>query len=104
MKSRYDWMRDGKVLDTDDEIYPDPLSVRYNNYKVTKVPTASRVSSNDIAKFWMYMDKEYKIVDKYDLLLSINGIPYIGMLRPNDEIYNLDIEDIESFNNEEEGI
>ena len=101
MESRYDFMRDGGVLDTDDEIYPDPLSVRYNNYKVSKIPTLGRVSANDISKFWMYMHKEYGIVDKYDLLLSINGIPYIGMLRPNDEVYNLDIQDIDSFNDEE---
>ena len=102
MSSRYDWMKDGNVLDTDDEIYPDPLSVRYNNYKVTKIPTLGRVSANDIAKFWIYMNNEYKIVDKYDLLLSINGIPYIGMLRPNDEVYNLDMDDIDNFNEEED--
>ena len=95
MRSRYDWMKPGKVQDPeDDDFYPDVLSVDYSNGVIDKIPTLHRITSADISKFWKYMWDKYGVLELDDLLLSINGFDYLGKLAPGDELYELAFDDI----------
>lgn len=97
MKSRYDWMLPGKVQDEDKEFFPDVCSIDYSNGSITKVPTLHKITANDLSKFWKYMHEKYNIVELDDVLLSINGFPYLGMCQPGSELYELAPEDIEGY-------
>lgn len=82
----------------DGERYPDPLSVNYSKAKFTEIPRSEKVSMGDIHKFWLHMYDNYDgLTDHDDLLLSLNGIPYIGMLEPGDVIYEITKKDLENF-------
>jgi hypothetical protein len=56
-----------------------------------------QINTGDIAKFWLRMYHEYNLIDHDDVLLGLNGVPYIGMLEPGDSLYKIDINDIEQF-------
>lgn len=96
MFSRYDAMRESVVQDSaDKESYPDPLSLNFNNFTLTKMPKRNVLGIADIDRFWLSYQRYYKdIAEGDDVLLSINNIPYRGMLRPGDAIYMPDKEDI----------
>ena len=97
LKSRYDYMKESSVVDIDNENYPDPLSVTYNDIQFTQMPTFQKVTEGDLNKFWLYMYKNYGMVDSDDVLLNINGIPYIGTMNPGDIIFNIPPEDLAKF-------
>jgi hypothetical protein len=87
-------MLPSKVVDEEDgEQYPDPLSIIYGN-AITKLPSQHIISSIDIAKFWYYFYQKYDSVEGDDILLGRNGIPYVGMLKPGDKLYELEEEDL----------
>lgn len=100
MSNRYDYMKESVVTDIDMETFPDPLTVRYNNTKLTKIPAEHAVQIGDITKFWYSMTKQYGSPDMDDVLLSLNGIKYIGDLKPGDIIYYLNSDDLTNFNNQ----
>lgn len=86
--SRYDYMTAGKVNDTeDDQAFPDPLSINYNDGHLQKIPAAYKLASTDLTKFWLFMYNKYQVPYFDDLLLNENNIPYIGLLSPGDTIY-----------------
>lgn len=90
-------MKESEVADIDNQKWPDPLSVTYNDVSFKAVPTEARLSAADLDKFWLFMQKNYKRTDLDDILLNLNGIPYIGMEQPGDVILKLDIDDIQNF-------
>lgn len=100
MYSRYDLMKkaDSAYDSEDGEQYPDPLSINYAKAKFTEIPVSSEISTADINKFWLYMHEKYNMSDHDDLLLNLNGVPYIGLLEPGDTIYNIVKKDLEEFN------
>jgi hypothetical protein len=98
--TRYDKMISSTVLDEDGESWPDPLSVTYGN-DIKVLPTVHRVSAVDIAKFWVAYYNQYAVTEGDDMLLSRNGVPYIGMLKPGDEIYFFDVNDLENIEYQE---
>ena len=99
MKSRYDYMEEGVVCDSEDGIpYPDCLTTNYSDFTITAIPTTHRVTASDISKFWLYMYKLYKRADMDDVLLNMNGIGYIGELQPGSLIFNFSMNDINNFN------
>lgn len=104
--NRYDYMKSSNVCDTDGETWPDPLSIRYNNIKLTTLPrtlnNGKGASAADIAKFWYTMYRYYGTSDLDDVLLSVNGIKYIGDLHLGENLAMLDMKDLESFNSSEE--
>lgn len=100
MRSRYDYMDESKVADIDKEVYPDPLSITYNDIQFSQMPTSKLVTEGDINKFWLYMYKNYNMCELDDVLLNINGIPYIGTLEPGDLIFNINARDLEKFNDQ----
>jgi len=94
MKSRYDFMKESKVQDTDGELYPDILSMNYSEIKFQNLPEIETITSIDINKFWYFMYKKYGIEYYDDLLLNLNGIPYVGMLEPNDKLVMIPLNDL----------
>ncbi len=96
MKSRYDCMKESSVKDIDGEFFPDPLSLSYD-ISVTELPSKKQVNSVDIAKFWLFMQNNYDMAEEDDILLGVNGVPYVGMLEPGDEIYLVSKTDLENF-------
>lgn len=98
MVSRYDFMTESDKKDTDGETYPDPLSIQYNDVQFTKIPTAVQLTAADLSKFWLFMYKKYGVSEYDDILLNINGIPYIGGEEPGDILFEIDLDDLKSFN------
>ncbi len=103
MRSRYDYMKESNTADIDNEKFPDPLSTTFNDIQLTKVPPQVKVTDPDITKFWLFMNKNYGIQEMDDILLNINGIHYLGSLRPGDALYLIDENDIENFNEQKLG-
>ena len=98
MKSRYTFMKESSVIDKEDQQqYPDPLSISYNNYKPYYELISHEMTSTDLAKIFNMMQREYGVQELDDVLLSYNGVPYIGMLEPGNSIYLLKIEDLSKF-------
>ncbi|MBQ2395881.1 MAG: hypothetical protein II304_02395 [Bacteroidales bacterium] len=103
MKSRYDYMNESSTTDIDNEKFPDPLSTTFNDIQLTKVPPQVQVTDADITKFWLFMNKNYGMQEMDDILLNINGIHYLGSLRPGDVLYLIDQNDVFNFNEQKLG-
>lgn len=97
MLSRYTYMSPSNVRDIDNEQFPDPLSVTYNDIQFSKIPEAVNVSAPILDKFWVFMWSLYGRVDMDDVLLNINGVPYIGYLKPGDIIFKVNEDDLDNF-------
>jgi hypothetical protein len=97
MKSRYDYLKESQVQDEDKEFFPDVLSLSYDQGVLTQIPTLHKIDSRDLSKFWKYMYERYQRTDMDDVLLNINGFPYLGMLKPGDELYEPKAEDLEGY-------
>lgn len=97
MRSRYDYMEESKVADIDKERFPDPLSITYNDIQFSQMPTSKIITEGDINKFWLYMHRNYNMTEMDDVLLNINGVPYIGTLEPGDIFFNVNAKDLENF-------
>lgn len=82
-------MKDSQVKDAvDQDNYPDPLSINYNNIILTELPGRTALTKADIEKFWLFMSRQYKnISETDDVLLIVNDVPYLGMLQPGDYVY-----------------
>ena len=88
MKSRYDFMDESEVIDTEPgESYPDPLSINYNDGKLTILPINADVSKYDLEKFWLFMYNQDHTFNYDDVLLNENNVPYINCLSPGDKLY-----------------
>jgi hypothetical protein len=101
MFSRYDAMNESKVLDSVDQTnFPDPLSVNFNNFHLTELPKLRAVSKVDIDRLWIFMLKQYtNIAEGDDVMLIINGIPYLGMVEIGASLYLPVIADIYNVKN-----
>jgi|GEM_PF-4082699 len=97
MYSRYSLMKESDQVDTDGENWPDPLSVNYSNFKFTSIPSQIEINTKYIDKFWTLMYDKYGLSDHDDILLSLNGIPFIGKLEPGDIILKISQDDLENF-------
>lgn len=89
MYSRYDAMAESKIKDTEDQVaYPDPLSINFNKVQLTSLPRLREVSEADLTKFWLFMLKQYiDIAEGDDILLTINNVPYLGLLKTGDGLF-----------------
>lgn len=89
-------MRNSRVQDeVDRESYPDPLSLNYNDVTLSTLPKRKALNPADLNKFWTFVLRNYEdMAEGDDVILTINNIPYLGMLRPGDEIYMPAKEDI----------
>lgn len=90
MYSRYDKMKESLVTDTEDRVpYPDPLSLNFTKVILTEVPKLRTLSEADLQKFWLYSQTFYDadVAEGDDIILTLNNVPYLGMLKPGDQIY-----------------
>ena len=63
------------------------------------MPIAHKVSTGDLAKFWLLMYNTYGITDLDDIVLNEGGIPFLMSLKPGDTIYLPKQNDILGFIN-----
>ena len=89
-------MREGKVLDIDQQAFPDPL-INYNIGALSQIPTEYKITARDLSRFWVTMWEQYGLTEMDDVWLSINGIKYLMDLRPGDVIYKVVPEDLDGF-------
>jgi hypothetical protein len=98
MFSRYSAMKESSVKDpVDRDNYLDPLSINYNNLKLTTLPSRTTVSTTDINRFWLFIYKQYQSVEGDDILLTINDVPYLGALEPGDFLYTPTLAELSSI-------
>jgi hypothetical protein len=91
-------MKESKALDEDGLAYPDPLSVNYVQTQLSSIPKRRVVSETDIQRFWLFMHRYYAgLAEADDILLTLNNIPYKGMLNPGDNLYLVEAADLYSF-------
>lgn len=94
MESRYSYFEESEIEDIDNEKWPDPNSINYDIIQLTKIAPPKLLSSADISKFSLWMEKTYGLTELDDILLNINGIPYIGTLEPGNVICLVDPDDL----------
>ena len=87
MRSRYDYYDESSVLDEDGLSFPDPLAIDYNKGQVQSIPMAIKVSASQLAKPWTLSEEYFGAEDLDDILLLENNVPYIGYLKPGDDLY-----------------
>ena len=87
MHSRYDFYDESCVLDEDGINFPDPLSINYNNGKIEKIPIGIKINSTQITKPWTLVEEYYDSEEYDDILLMENNVPYINVLKPGDNFY-----------------
>jgi len=91
-------MQSSTVQDpVDKDNYPDILSINYNNMRLSELPGRTSISSIDTDRFWLFMIKSYKAAEADDILLTINDVPYVGMLAPGEFIYIPTLNDLYSI-------
>lgn len=96
MKTRYDFMKQSSVQDTEDKgYYPDVLSLNLNTFKATQALTPKELTDIDIEKFWWTTHKVYGTAEYDDIVLSLNGIPHRNFLKEGSIIFFPAISDIE---------
>lgn len=86
MNSRYDFMKNSKVLDIDGIEFPDPLSIKYGEEKIYKIPNQLEINLPSLSKFWKFYFDKYGSVYYDDIFLSTNNIDYLMNLEPGDNI------------------
>lgn len=97
MKSRYDFMTESSVADTEDKsYYPDSLSLNYNLFTLSTPATPLELSDLDIAKFWWTIQKHYGTAEYDDMVLTLNGIEHTNFLTAGDVMFMPSISDIEA--------
>lgn len=89
-------MQDSVVVDTDGICFPDPL-LDYNKGTLSKIPTLYTITEQDLRKFWTCMWENYGINYYDDLWLMLQGCPYLMDLKPGDQIYKVDINDLTNY-------
>ena len=101
MFSRYNALSQSHVQDpVDQDNYPDVLSTNYNNMKLSKIPGRKAISKIDLDKFWMFMARQYSgVIEADDILLTINNVPYVGMLETGDYLYTPTLGDLYNITN-----
>lgn len=87
MQSRYDFMTESVVLDTDFGTFPDVLSLNYNGFKASQALEAIELNDAEIEKFWWTVEKRYGTAEFDDMVLTLNGISHKNFLKEGDIIF-----------------
>jgi hypothetical protein len=89
-------MEDSVVLDNDGICFPDPL-LNYNQGVLSRIPTAYTITEQDLRKFWTCMWEQYQLNYWDDLWLNLNGVCYLMDLKPGDQIYKVQPNDLTNY-------
>lgn len=96
MDSRYQYMKASSVRDINQNNFPDPLSINYNNISLSKKPEILYIEESDIKYFWMVSNKIYGAPELEDVALSLNGYSHKNFLEEGDPVIFPDKEDIKA--------
>lgn len=92
--SRYDFMKQGVTADSvSGSLYPDPLTLNYNELSLSAIPQKDTLNAQDIIYFWKETEDMYGIASYDDMVLTLNGIPHKNFLNPGHQLYFPLIED-----------
>lgn len=95
--SRYDFMQKSKTSDeVTRDLYPDPLTIDYQNIEMNSTPLRDELSDEKISSFWHEAEKAYGAAIYDDIVLSLNGVPHKNLLKAGDTVYFPAVTDIES--------
>ena len=87
MRSRYDFMSPGSVVDeVTGNIFPDPISFNYLALKVSETPQRMVMSETDPMFFWDVVNSIYDKPELDDIILTINGISHKNFLKAGDTV------------------
>lgn len=93
-------MQESSMTDNFDNLtYPDPLSLNFTKIQLTELPKLRELSAPDLQRFWLFIQKFYSsdAAEGDDIILTLNNIPYLGILKPGDNIYLPALTDIYSM-------
>lgn len=97
MRSRYDFMKEGTVLDPEDSsLYPDVLSLNFNNFTATGKPYIVELDAGNIEHIWALVYDYYGTAEYDDMVLSLNGVAHKNLLKEGDILLIPSLEDIET--------
>jgi hypothetical protein len=92
-----------KAVDpVDGQPFPDPLSINYNSTQLSSIPPYIDIDQSYIEHFWLLMHNHYGLQELDDILLSLNNVPYIGMLSPGDKIFLISNNDLVNFSKQKQ--
>ena len=95
--SRYDFMESSKTPDeVTGAIYPDPLTLNYNNFELKETVKSDEMTDDKISSFWHEAEKVYGSAIYDDVVLTLNGVPHKNLLKAGEEIYFPTANDIEN--------
>ena len=96
-KNRYDFMKEGNGRDPlTSAAYPDPLSINYNNLKITQKPHIEHMAESDIYMYLKKVNDIYGNIDYDDMVLTLNGYSHRNFLEVGDDIYFPSLEDMKN--------
>ena len=96
MDSRYQYMKASPVRDINQNNFPDPLSLNYNNIFLSKKPEIIYVEEGDIKYLWMVSNRIYGAPELEDVALSLNGYSHKNFLEERDPVIFPGKEDIKA--------
>lgn len=94
MVSRYQYMSASSVKDENQNNFPDPLSLNYNNISISKKPDIIFANEGDIKYLWRTTNKVYGTPALDDVVLTLNGYPHKNFLKEGDPIIFPSADDI----------
>ena len=101
-------MKPSVIADIDNELFPDPLTIDYSRVIATadRLPTSYTLNVYDLKKLWVKYYKQTNSTEQDDIIYTVNGIPHVGLLEPEDNIYlfNANAVDFYKFNSLERAV
>ena len=95
MRSRYDFMSPGSVVDeVTGNVFPDPISFNYLSLRVSEAPQRLVMSESDPAYFWDVVNSVYGKPELDDMVLTLNGISHKNFLKSGDAVLFPSLNDI----------
>lgn len=86
--SRYDFMENGAVVDSETgQAYPDPLTLDYNDLNMTEDPVRDTMNDDKLSVFWSEAEKVYGNTIYDDMVLNLNGVMHKNLVNKGDVIY-----------------
>jgi len=79
------------------EVYPDPLSVDYNDFSFNSAPIQIPLDISFMNRFYILTYKVYGATYYDDILMNLNNIPHFSKLTEHEIIYTPELTDMQRF-------
>lgn len=97
LPNRYDLMQNSVVKDIDNQNFPDPLSVNYNEFAMSSSPYRKKLDSRHLIRPWTLLYSMYSINYYDDIVMNLNGIDLRSSLDASDDLFVPTREDLDNF-------